>query len=225
MTALARLHEEGRRLISEELMRGSLDRPPDERIAGLIDPFDRKLELDAFDDALDRTIRDTSHFDTTIDAIAAPLIHRALTLTRREAAEPGVWRFLTIVHRPDFVRHRWEYRARSTMTSRFWGFGTRPDSNAVCRLWWIAELSVDGTDYGLTERALSSQTAANSLFVRSVSSYRPAVEAFLDIFGGSPAQEVERGIKQLSAWLSVVPLEGRSADELREALVRIRDQP
>lgn len=225
MSELAKLHEEGRRLISEELMRGTLDRPRAEHLVGLIEPYERSLSLDAFDEAVDLVIRRTQRFDTEIDAIAAPSFHQALRLTRREASDPALWRFLAVVHRPDFVHHRWEYRSRATMTTRFWTPGTRPDSNAICRLWWIAELSCDGDDYRLTSRSLALQTVANSLFVRpGLSSYRPAIEAFLEVFEKRTAEEIERGIRELRVALSTVPVEGQSFEALRATLRRIRDR-
>lgn len=225
MSELAKLHEEGRRLISEELMTGKLARPTAEHLVGLVEPFERKVSLEALDEAVERVILRTQRFDTEVDAIAAPAFHQALRLTRREASDPAVWRFLAVVHRPDFVRHRWEYRSRATMTTRFWAPGTRPDSNAFSRLWWIAELSCEGDDYRLTSRVLALQTIANSLFVRpGLSSYRPALEAFLDVFEKRTAEEVERGIRELRAALSTVPVEGQSFEALRATLRRIRDR-
>src|SRR5688572_8777547 len=102
MTELAKLSDEGRRLISEELMRGAIEKPERVHLEGLIDRFERKLDLDDFDEAVDRVIAETKRFDTAIDAAAAPELHRTLRLTRREAADPAVWRFLAVVHRPDF---------------------------------------------------------------------------------------------------------------------------
>lgn len=218
MTALARLVDEGRRLVSEDLLTGVLAVPQEEHVKALIEPTSRTVDLARFDQAIDQVIAESTRFDPEIDARAAPLIHLSLPMGRRQAADPAVWRFLAVVHRPDFVRHRWEYRSRSTMVTRFWNFGTRPDSNALCRLWWMAELTSEHGDYTLTKRALSSQSIANSIFVRNFSSYRPAVQAFVDVFGHAQSARVEKAVRIFSSQLSTVVLEARSADDLRVML-------
>ncbi len=218
------LHPDGRRLVEPELASGERNRWPEEAYASLSSEHPRLLVLDALDERLDALMADTTPFDASIDRRAAPAIHRALPLTRREAADPGVFRFLAVVHRPDFVRHRWEYRSWSTMRTRFWRPGTRPDSNAFARLWWIAELSRDGDDYALTERVLARQPLANNLFVRDMSSYRPLVEAYADVLDEAPSAIIEACTRALQRRLSTVVLESLSVDELRALLRELRDR-
>ena len=153
-------------------------------------------------------------FDTALDADLAPRLHRALKLTRREAADVGLWRFLTVVARPDFVRHRWENKSWATMRTRFLRPGTRPDSNALGRLWWMAELTRADSDYSLTARMLKSQSLANAIFVRSLSYYQPAVVALVDTLENRGADEVERTMVRLTRWLGVTPLEGLSSEDI-----------
>src|SRR5690606_3886261 len=116
-----------------------------------------------------------------LDAAVAPEIHQSLPLSRRVASDPGVWRFLTVVHRPDYVPHRWAMRSKAQMVRRYWDFGTRPDSNAFARLWWIAELTItkdaSGDPYHLTRRVLGAQPLATAIFTRTLSQYAPAVSA------------------------------------------------
>jgi hypothetical protein len=107
------------------------------------------------------------------------------------------------------------------MRTRFWSPGTRPDSNAYFRLWWIAELTRDGTSYALTDRVLAKQPLATQLFVRSFSQMRSAVEAFVDVLGDASAPEIERVARELSATLGVVVLEALDVDELRRVIATL----
>jgi len=215
---LYRLQPEGARLVTKKLASGDLDRWEEDAWSQLVEELETHVPLEELGRAIDRIIDGTEPHQATIDAMAAPAIHAALPLTRRVAADPGVWRFLTVVFRPDFVRHRWENTAWATMRGRFWRTGTRPDSNAFSRLWWIAELTRDGDSYELTRRALQRQSLANALFVRKISFHRPAVEACIDVLYEASQETTERMLKGLTKWLGVVPLEGLEKDEVIEVL-------
>lgn len=213
-----RLERTGRRLVTPELARGELERYPEEALRGDVEPLPRDVALTDFDDAIDDIIVNTRPFESSeVDPYAARRIHRSLRLTRREASDIGVWRFLAVVQRPDFIRHRWEFRSWATMKTRFWDVGTRPDSNSLYRLWWIAELTTDGSDYTLTEKVLRSQSLANPIFIRSLSFFRPAVEAAVEVLADAPSAVVEQALLKLQRFCSVVPLEGLD----RDALVRV----
>ncbi|MFW5921281.1 MAG: DUF6339 family protein, partial [Polyangiales bacterium] len=213
--SLKRLRAEGKRLVTADLASGEVDRWPERASAPFVSDAERAVGLGDFDAVLDEAIASTEAYDTAIDRWVAPRIHRALPLTRREASDPAVWRYLTVVHRPDFVRHRWEHRSLSTMRSRFWSLGTRPDSNALARLWWIAELTrgQDGA-YELTERVLARQPLATNIFVRELSSYRPAVAACVEVLGDEPSHVIEASVRLLNKALSTVVLETRTEADL-----------
>jgi hypothetical protein len=215
---LLRLERAGRRLVTPELGRGEITRYEEGAYRAFVEPMDRDVELGPVDDAIDRVLADKAAFDSTIDADAAPELHRALRLSRREAADMGVWRYLAVVHRPDFIRHRWQFRTWGPLKTRFWAAGTRHDSNTFCRLWWIAELTTDGDDYGLTRRVLANQSLAIQLFVRGLSRYRPAVEAAAEVLSGKPGGVVEHALLRLYRHGSIAPLEGLSATEIAALL-------
>ncbi|MCA9605792.1 MAG: hypothetical protein KC619_09365 [Myxococcales bacterium] len=218
------LHPDGRRLVTPELASGQIELWSREAYDALLRHAPHPVELAPMDAAIDRVIAEHPRFGAAIDGALAPALHRALPLSRRDAAEPGVWRFLTVVHRPDFVRHRWENRSWSTMRTRFWRPGTRPDSNALSRLWWIAELTRDGDDYSLTERVLSRQPLATALFVRDLSSHRPFTAAFVDAFETSQAQVIEVGARMINRRLSTTVVEGLGQDALRAMTEAERDR-
>jgi uncharacterized protein DUF6339 len=216
---LQRLSAEARSLVVRELATGALLRHDPSAYDRFLDDAAVSVDLSELDEKLDGIIATTRRYDASIDRVAAPAIHRTLPLTRREAANPGVWRFLAVAHRPDFVRHRWEARSWAAMQTRFWSPGTRPDSNAFYRLWWIAELTSDGGSYELTERLFARQPVANELFKRGFSRVRSAVEAFVDEMDEAPSDEVERVARELNGALGTLVLEALGVDDLRR-LVR-----
>jgi hypothetical protein len=211
---LLRLKLEGQRLATPELASGEQEEWPESAWGELVEAFPREVPLSGFHQAIDGIEKRFQPFDTAIDAELAPQLHRALKLTRRDAAHIGLWRFLTVVARPDFVRHRWENRSWATMRTRFLRPGTRPDSNALGRLWWMAEHTRAESDYSLTARVLKSQTLANAIFVRSLSFYRPAVVALVETLEDRGAEETERTMVRLTRWLGVTPLEGLSSEDI-----------
>jgi hypothetical protein len=218
---LLRLLPEAKRLVVPELASGAWDRPPESAWRPLVEELARPVDLAALDAAIDGCLSATQPFDPAIDALLAPALHRALPLSRREAADPGIWRFLTVVHRPDFVRHRWENKSFAVTRSRFWRPGTRPDSNALARLYWIAELTRDGSSYALTVEVLRRQSLANAIFVRQLCFHRPAVAACAGVLAEAPAELVERALLGLTRFLALVPLEGLSEEDLRAVLRRL----
>lgn len=205
----------GKRLLTPELASGELARWSEAQYAPFVVDLDRAPRLEAFDAAVDAILRARERFDAELDGRFAPALHRALPLGRRQAADPAPWRYLAVVHRPDFVRHRWQNRSWASVQSRFWQNGTRPDSNAFARLWWIAELTRDGDDYALTEAVLLRQHLATALFVRTLGSYRPLVAACVEVLEGATSVQAEATIKLLHKTLGTVVLEALSLADLK----------
>ncbi len=219
---LRSLHPDARRLVTAEFVSGQLERWPERAYVDLLSETSGELQLDELDSVLDRAIDTTERYDPTLDQQIAPQVHRAIPLSRRQARDSSIWRFLTVIHRPDFVRHRWENRALTTMKSRFWSFGTRPDSNALARLWWIAELTRNGTDYRLTTRVLNRGPLATSLFVRDLCWYRPAVHACVEGLEDASTAVIEATMRRLTKVLSTVLLETRNETQLRQLVDQLR---
>ncbi len=212
---LMTLSPDGRRPVTLELMTGQRAFWEPDAYGELLRPTMPEMPLNELDEGFDRLLAELAPFDTSLDAPAAELLRRSLPLTRRAASEPGVWRYLAVVRRPDVVRHRWELRSQRQMASRFWRMGTRLDSNVFSRLWWIAEHTRDGDDYTLTHRLCAEPRLCTALFSRELGWYRPLVRACVDVLGGRSTTEIERDIKLLSKRLSVVVLESQSEAALR----------
>ncbi len=219
---LHRLAPEAHVLVTEALARGVIERHPAATVEPYLDECVEAVDLDDLDLVLDEIITTTERHDPIIERRAAAAVHRALPLSRREASNPGVWRFLAVAHRPDLVRHRWAIEGWSTTRSRYWAPGMRHDSNVFSRLWWIAELTRDGDDYALTDRVFARQTVAIQIFIRRYAWHRPAVVALLDELDEAPPRAVEHITRDLLGALGTLVLEAMSPVELRSLVRELR---
>jgi hypothetical protein len=196
-------------------MVGEVRRLAEDQYGPYVESIEREIDLFELGEVIDRLVETTRPHQAAIDAEAAPQIHRHLSLTRREASDAGVWRFLTVVFRPEFVRHRWGH-SRSQLRAHFWDFSSRPrpEHNAFSRLWWIAELSRDGDDYARTAKAVGSH--CKTLFRCQLGHYPPAVRACIDEIGDLPQDRFDPVIKDLNRRLALIPVEGLSEGDLRD---------
>lgn len=121
------------------------------------------------------------------DSWLGPRLHAALRLSRREAGNRDVWRFLG-VWAADFVRWRFGPAAdeedvdRAAKTERFLGPTSK---HALARLWWMAEVFRDGNNYSTAALALTNQDIVNNLFRMSISNHRPTALAALAVLPAS----------------------------------------
>lgn len=117
------------------------------------------------------------------DSWLGPRLHATLRLSRREAGNRDVWRFLGL-WAADYIRWRFGSRddeddvEQAAKTERFVG----PDSkHALARLWWMAEVFRDGKNYTPAALALTNQDIVNNLFRMSISNHRPTALAALAV--------------------------------------------
>lgn len=217
---LQRLSADAERLLTPEFVFAQQAVWPDDSWERLVSPFERVVSLDNLFTQLDALVKTYRVHDTALDRAVAPALHRSLALTRREASDIGIFRYLAVIARPDVVRHRWEAATFSTARDRFWKVGTRPDSNAFGRWWWIAELSRRGTDYSLTERLLNNGALTTKLFVRGASWFFPFVQAAVEVLEEVDGATIEVVLTRLQEELGTKPLEAMSVEALRSALRR-----
>lgn len=114
------------------------------------------------------------------DAWMASRLHAELRITRREAANSGLWNFLAFRLAPDYVlwRHAGRPSAEGivgpTNQRRFSGpFHTQ----TFARLWWAAELFRDASDYGPVELACGNQDILNTVLRLEIIHHRPTAQA------------------------------------------------
>lgn len=221
---LHRLTEDGRRLVGEPFLKGEVT-ISDEDLEDYVEqiPDQPKADLKTLDTAVETVLSEYPKYETDIDGALAKDVHQCLDITRRTAGDPGLWHWLAVVKYPEFVRHRWKYRSEEAMREKFLGAGSDLYSNAIHRLWWIAELTSDGDDYTLTEKVFANQTIVNKVFDRWFARYRPAVVAVCDELADEPSGVIDDATRRFNHALTNVQLESLSEEEARDLITRIID--
>ena len=153
------------------------------------EPTERVIDISSVGVVIDEaTTRFADQRDAS-DAWLAPRLHAALRLTRREAGDPGLWNYLSLVEFPDYVRWRFPGKAgEGTAAERFVG----PEyKHAIARLWWGAEQARNGSDYGPVVQLFGWQDLQNTWMHYRAMHNRPAILGairFLSTFrDGKPA--------------------------------------
>ncbi|MFE6160094.1 DUF6339 family protein [Streptomyces sp. NPDC056486] len=171
--------------ISTGLLEGREDVPSIalNKVAEALSGDDARLRLhrvrDLIDEALNR-FRDER--PTAADAWLAPRLHETLRLTRREAAEKGLWTYLALGVAPDYVvwRHLSEPKAGASHGSVSRDKFVGPHSKQTfARLWWAAELFRDGSDYRPVVVACGNQDMLNSALRLDIIDHRPTALALV----------------------------------------------
>lgn len=223
-TPLRRLTDDGRRLVGEQFLRGDVELH-DADVAEFVEPLPSgaTAQLNTLDATVERVVSDYPRFDTAMDGALARDVHQCLDVSRRVAGDPGLWHWLAVVRYPHFVRHRWEYSSEEAMREKFLGAGSDLYSNALHRLWWIAELTHDQGDYTRTDDVFDNQTLVNKVFDRWFARYRPAVVAVCDELADEPSSVIDDATRRFNHALTTVQLEGLTESEARDLIRRILD--
>lgn len=221
-TVLERLTEDGRRLVGDSFLRGetSIDEAASREYTEPL-PGHPRANLAELDSRVNTVVMSHADYDTAMDGELAADVHQHLDVSRRVAGDPGLWHWLAVVRYPEFVRSRWEYRSETAMREKFLGAGSDLYSNALHRLWWIAELTHQDGDYTLTEEVFSNQTMVNKVFDRWFARYRPAVVAVCDELADEPSSVIDEATRRFNHALTNVQLEGLSEEDARELIRRI----
>lgn len=214
---LRRLTEDGRRLVGVEFLKGEApltDVGLDEFLEPV--PGNPTADLSQIDDTVDRIIEEYPEYHTGMDGELVETVHRGLDISRRVAGDPGLWHWLAVARYPEFVRHRWQFNSEEAMREKFLGAGSDLYSNALHRLWWIAELTRDGDDYSTTQTVFSNQTMVNKVFDRWFARYRPAAIALCDELANEPSWVIDETTNRFNHATTSVQLEALAETEARE---------
>lgn len=165
--------------ISDNYLEGDEDELDNEKIEEDIEIFSDSVDMEKVDKILQEAIDklENGEFDraSDMDGFVAPRLHEAANITRREAADPEFWNYMSLIFKPEFVRKRWPSCARNRFIMR-----TSTDRHALARLWWIAELTERDGDYRYTEIAFSNQDIAQNIFDNDFSHYEQILPPILD---------------------------------------------
>lgn len=220
--ALKRLTENGRRLVGIEFLKGEVALT-DEDLDEYLEPLPGKptADLTVIDETVDEVLREYDEYDTSMDGELVEAVHQGLDVSRRVAGDPGLWHWLAVSRYPEFVRHRWEFNSEEAMREKFLGAGSDLYSNALHRLWWIAELTCESNDYSTTQAVFSNQTMVNKVFDRWFARYRPAVIAMCDELADEPSWIIDETTNQFNHATSSVQLEALTESDARELINEI----
>lgn len=174
------------------------------------------VDLDAVRVFIDEASNRFGDNGTEADVWLAPRLHYSLRLTRREAADRGLWRWLACSFAPDYVRWRWGPPGggndpdKAAKTERFVG----PEyKHALARLWWMAELFRDGPDYQPVAAALRVQDIPNNLFRMDIAHHRPTVLAATRVLDGRSGREANALAKAINATAGTLVIDLLAPDE------------
>jgi hypothetical protein len=192
-------------------------------------PIDRKIDLSSLISVVDHAMHQYRHNPDQSDQWLAPRVHATLRLSRREAADKRIWNYVNIVIRPNYVRWRFgetdEERDLIVPLDRFLGEDSK---NALGRLWWIAELTRNGSSYFETADILKTSRFFVSWHPLDAMHHRPAalavcrfVREFNDGKRMSNAQS-KRLAKAFNLRLATLSLDAISANPAIDA-VAIKD--
>lgn len=208
---LRRLIPQAKMLITKESFRdhsfGSLD--------GYIKDILRPIDLTPLIFVVHRAMSKFPRQSEESDGWLAPRVHASLRLYRSEAADQGIWDYLSVAVLPDYVVWRMAGDDGSVNDAdRIIGPFRH---QALARLWWAAELSRNGADYRPTEQAFSSQDAVNYLTNVDAFHNRPAALAYIRFIshksGEKPIKQraIETG-KTLNHVLTTIVLDSFAPD-------------
>ena len=177
---LKTLDRAARRLVTDSFLEGrsGVDFSAHER------DFPRQVSLDALEKVLRHAMAEFDKDPVQADRWLAPRVHAALRITRREAADRGVWAYLGLV--PFIAYVRWRFAKRAP--ERFFG---AENNHALGRLWWGAELVRNGSEYADVVTAFRMQDVPNTWLRLDAFHQRPLAIAAVRVLGtwrnGGPA--------------------------------------
>ncbi len=242
MTQLRALQQQGVSEIDEPFIKGERDID-----AALFERHSTPVEAGEVDYGAIRSKIDEIYVDSdysehqaSIDAALAPTIHSAIDLDRRTARETRIWYYLAAAKFDDFVRYRWSFDFENAQTAAYEKFlgetkGNNLYSNAIGRLWWLAELThvdpdnppvdVDVDDeYELTRDVFEYNFLANRILDNAFHMSKPLVVSVVDQFADEKQPLVNDMPDRLSTLLSMMPAEGWVEDNSYEVVSQMKQR-
>ncbi|MGB8644837.1 MAG: DUF6339 family protein [Anaerolineae bacterium] len=208
---LRRLIPQARTLITKESFRdqsfGNLE--------GYVQDLRRPIDLAPLVRVVHRAMSKYPRQREESDGWLAPRVHASLRLFRSEAADQGIWDYLSVVVLRDYVL--WRMAGEDGLVNDMDRIVGPFRHQAVARLWWAAELSRNGADYSPTGKAFRSQDAVNYLTNVDAFHNRPAALAYIRFIshksGTKPIKQmaIETG-KTLNHVLTTIVLDSFAPD-------------
>lgn len=216
-------------LVTDEFLKGNVTYEENE-VEPFVEPTEYEANLNALGQVLDyvmnegRQNMDLKPSDRSdLDAAVAPIVRELIDVPRQAVGDEGIWHYLAIVWRPDYVRFRWPMTGNTSLTSLREKFTKSTEdlyAPAFARLWFMADFTRSPTDgYAPTEKILTRQYIANRLFDRKDLRREAVVQAFAQVAYERDDDEfindnnlVEDVARRLSHELSSISAEAIEAD-------------
>lgn len=183
-----------------------------------VEPLEEEFDAEAVKALFEAALALENTKETDTDAWLAPRFHFLFRVSRRTAADRGMWAWLAMTICRDYVK--WRFASEGSVKAwRYYGDLLR---NAVSRIWWGAEMVRNGPSYEYVPLVFSRVRTAQFALELSYSRYRPAAIAFTRVAEGIDGEEALNDAvmkdlsKNINAYLSLTALEARglSEDEL-----------
>ncbi|MEV6231038.1 DUF6339 family protein [Saccharopolyspora shandongensis] len=171
--------------LTAELLAGQTYPPPEaiDAVVTWLSDHERH-QADELRALIEETMERFSGARTASDAWLAPRLHASLRLTRREAADAGIWNYLALRLAPDYVLWRFPPRkAKETSedqvnAARFVG---QYHTQSFARLWWAAELFRDGPNYRPVEIFCGNQDMLGTTLRLDIALHRATAQALTQL--------------------------------------------
>lgn len=190
-------------LFTDDFLAGEAEPSFDEHIVDL--GLDRAVDLGP----LDAVVAHAAQFDwparEASDSWLAPRLHASLRLRRSEAADRRLWSYLAAVRHPDYVR--WRFPGRDGSFSAVKRFIGADRDNAFSRLWWGAELTRNGSDYGPVVKAFERQDVPNTWFALDAFHNRALAQAAMRMLPGLDSKAINRLSTAFNHYLTTIMLD------------------
>lgn len=214
LTKLKQLNSSAKSLVDEKFRQGN---DKIENIDQYVEPIEEEISIDEFIEAVEKTMQEFEEGDTDMDAHLAKRIHKALDMDKNVASNPGVWNYLSLKIKPEFVRYRWT----KCKMERFWA-SKNLTRHAFAILWWTAEMTSEHGDYSATEKAFNKQDLALQIIDNSFNHVPGLARIFAEEFGEEDGDAIKACAKELNSRLSTRIPEAMSEEDLRSLVQNVK---
>lgn len=178
-----------------------------------------EIDLSDLQSAVEEALSIPAANTREIDALTAIHFHSSLRLLPCQAADPGIWSWLSFRMFPKFTRHRW-HRNDKTSDVRYLPNLKR---NSFAAPWWLGEItSIDG-DYSYTEMCTSS--SASTDLIQQIMDNRfgncaHLCHAFIRCFSSKTGEDIKEAAKKINCLLTVFSVDTLESVDQAESLLK-----
>lgn len=220
MTELKLLTNGALHMVDKEFREGekSLDK---NKLSRYVESPEFSIDIDNLLEEIDR-VQNNLPKDIA-DKELAPIVHRELDLTRRQASNSEIWNYLSIYEAPDFVRYRWG----GDSAKNRWIVRNRSKQSlnrqAFSSLWWLAEIThSEERGYEFTRTVFESQEFKNWIMGPSYGRNEQVVNAMISELHDIDSDQYRQVLKVFTAIAATFSIDAMNEKELRRLISEIK---